>query len=77
MCVYTRVCGGVWMSVTGCVHMCVLGCAVPGWGGAQGPRKSMNDALMGLLGLTEALLLDFPQPLPEHTQELQCQLPSS
>ena len=36
-------------------------------------RRSMNDALMGLLGLTDALLLDFPQ----HTQELQGQLPSS
>ena len=36
-------------------------------------RRSMNDALMGLLGLTDALLLDFPQ----HTQEPQGQLPSS
>lgn len=40
-------------------------------------RRSMNDALMGLLGLTDALLLDFLQPLPEHAQELKCQLPSS
>lgn len=40
-------------------------------------RRSMNDALMDLLGLTDALLLDFLQPLPEHTQELLCQLPSS